>query len=111
MSFFAEGFFDPVLPEQVRGKGLEIPRLELTDDVDRELGLLGESLRFTTIVASMPQLFTHKSVRVMSIVRGFSNLFIFFNVSSPWQGGPTYSSDSRMGITGFTDIEIPPVVE
>lgn len=62
----------------------EIFRLEVPNDSDWELGLLGEGGRLAAVVRSMAKLFTHEAISVVAIVRALSHFFVGPNISSPW---------------------------
>jgi hypothetical protein len=86
--------------------GSEVEGLKFGDDGKGKFSLSGKSLRLPTIVTSMPKLFAHESVSVMSIVRLFRDVFISLKVTCPWKLRPTDSSSCCMRVAGLTGGEV-----
>lgn len=93
------------------GKGTEIFRLKLPDNVDGKFGLFSEGVWLASIVGPVPEFLAHETVSVMSIVWGLSDVFIVLEVTGPAEVWPAYTRNCRVRVARFTDIEVSPIAE
>ncbi len=90
---------------------MEVPGLELGDNVDGEFSLLSESRRLSAIVRTMAEFLAHETVSIMSIVRGVCDFDILVKDACPRKVRPTYSRNSGMRVSRFTDVEVSSIME
>lgn len=102
----SESRIDMPLPELVSWEGGKVLRLEVFDDSDGEVGLLGEGLWLASIVRAVSKLLAHETVSVVTIVWGFGNAFISLEITSPREVGPANSSNCCVRIARFAGFEI-----
>ena len=76
ITFLAKGFIDVGLPALVGWEGFKVFGLELANKVEVYFGLFGQCLRFASIITSMSEFLTHKSICVMSVIRRFGDMLI-----------------------------------
>src|SRR5260221_302404 len=89
----------------------EILWLESDDDWFGEVGLDCEGGWLSSVVTSMAELFTHKTITVVSIEWRLCDMLISSNIARPWEIRPAHSSDCCMYIARFDRIEVSPVIE
>ena len=96
MAFAVELFLDPRVPALMRRERGEVLRLEVFDEFDVNLSLIGESPRLAAIVSSMANFLTHESSGVMSIEGLLGEGFVASIVACPSKVGPDQTSNSSV---------------
>src|SRR6266403_1364786 len=92
-------------------KCFEIFGLEVLYNIEGEFGLSSEGIGLASIIASMSEFLTHKSICIMAVVGSFCEKLISFKVPSPFKAWPTYSSNRCMRVPRFACVEVGWVIE
>src|SRR5712664_635753 len=83
------------------GKCSKVLWLKPNDDWLGEVGLHGEGFWLSTVIRTMPELFAHVTIRVVSVERPLSDCLICSKIACPRKLGPADSSHSGVHISRF----------